>query len=170
MDSVILLGCLPRTGTLIKARSARGMTFAVLERCFDLVSVDQASHASIGTSLDRCRGLLRSGKNLLIFPEGRRARSSRLQHFNRIAFDLAQASGAQIVPAVIHSNCPFLSPLPGSIFPRERVVFRIRFLAPDEFRPEDTPQSVSDRIHRRIAEELKRLDAGTVWEQKPPVK
>ena len=58
MDSILLLGLLPRTGVLIKARDTRQPTYGFLARHFDLVSVDRHSMDSISTSLDRCRQIL----------------------------------------------------------------------------------------------------------------
>ena len=110
-----------------------------------------------------------AGKNLLIFPEGTRARSRRLQPFNRLAFDLALAAQVPVLPVVIHSTEPFMSKLPGSVFPRRRNYYRIRFLDPELPGAGDTATALSDRVHRRIAQELKSLDAGTSWENNQPL-
>jgi len=164
MDAILLLGLLPRTAVLIKARDTRQPTYAVLARHFDLVSVDRHSLDSISASLDRCRQILAQGKNLLVFPEGARARSGRLQRFNRFAFELARATGAPLIPVIIHSTQPFMAKLPGSIFPRARNEYRIRFLDPEPLRPDDDPSNSCDRVHGRMAQELRALDTGTVWE------
>jgi 1-acyl-sn-glycerol-3-phosphate acyltransferase len=164
MDAIMILGLLPRTGVLIKARDTRQPMYGLLARHFDLVSVDRNSLSSVSASLDKCRRVIVGGKNMLVFPEGTRARSGRLQHFNRIAFQLALTSGARVVPVVIHSTQPFMARVPGSIFPRGRNEYRIRFLDPEMPRADDTAESLSDRVHRRMAEELKTLDAGTIWE------
>ncbi|MGA2242169.1 MAG: lysophospholipid acyltransferase family protein [Verrucomicrobiota bacterium] len=164
MDSILLLGLMPRTGVLIKSRDTRQPMYGLLARHFDLVSVDRHSLNSVSASLDRCRRVLDAGKNLLIFPEGTRARSGRLQHFNRIAFDLALAAGVPVVPVVIHSTQPFMAKLPGSIFPRRQNDYRIRFLDPEIPHPDDDADALCDRVHRRMAQELNTLDAGTVWE------
>ena len=166
MDSILLLGLLPRTGVLIKARDTKQPMYAILARHFDLVSVDRNSLDSLSASLDKCRQLLAAGKNLLVFPEGTRARSGRLQHFNGIAFQLALATGAPVLPIVVHSTLPFMAKLPGSVFPRGRNEYRIRFLEPEIPRPDDDADSLCDRVHRRMAQELKSLDAGTCWEVK----
>ena len=165
MDAILLLGLLPGTGVVIKARDTRQLTYALLERHFDLVSLERYSLNSVSSSLDRSRALLAAGRNLLVFPEGTRARSGRLQPFNRLAFQLALASGAPIWPVIVHSTCPFMAKVPGSIFPRGDNAFRIRFLDLESPRPDDDADSLCDRVHRRMAQELKILDAGTVWEK-----
>jgi hypothetical protein len=57
-----------------------------------------------------------------------------------------------------------MAKVPGSVFPRQRVEYRIRFLDAETRLPDDTADSLSDRVYRRMARELKMLDAGTVWE------
>jgi 1-acyl-sn-glycerol-3-phosphate acyltransferase len=164
MDGIFLLGLLPRTGVLIKARDTRQPTYRLLERHFDLVGVERNALSSVAASLEKCARLLRAGKNLLVFPEGTRARSGRLQPFNRLAFQLALTAGVPVVPVLIHSTHPFMAKLPGSLFPRGRNTYRIRFLDPEPARSDDAPDTLSDRVHGRMAAALKPLDAGTPWE------
>jgi len=166
MDAVLLFGLLPRTGALLKARDARKIMNGLLAREFDLVSIDRHSLASLSAMLEKARRLLGEGKNLLVFPEGTRARSGRLQHFNRAAFHLALAARVPVVPVILHTPLPFMAKLPGSIFPRGRNHYRIRFLEPELPRPEDNAGSLCDRVYARMARELKQLDAGTVWDVK----
>ncbi|MEI7730365.1 MAG: lysophospholipid acyltransferase family protein [Verrucomicrobiota bacterium] len=164
MDSILLLGLVPRMGVLIKSRDTKQPMYALLSKHFDLVSVDRDSLAHISSSLDRCRQVLADGKFLLIFPEGTRARTGRLQSFNRIAFQLAIDTGLPIRSVLIHSTQPFMGKVPGSLFPRRRNEFRIRFLDLETPQPDDDVDRLSERVHRRMARELKTLDAGTVWE------
>ena len=169
MDALLLIGLLPRTGVLIKSRDTRKVMNGLLARYFDLVSIERYSIESLSATLEKSRRLIGAGKNMLVFPEGTRARSGRLQHFNRFAFDLALTAGIPVVPVILHTTQPFMAKLPGSIFPRRRNDYRIRFLAPEMARGDDDAISLCDRVHRRMAEELKQLDAGTVWEIKPPM-
>jgi 1-acyl-sn-glycerol-3-phosphate acyltransferase len=166
MDSILLLGLLPRTGVLIKARDTKPPSYALLARHFDLVSVDRGSLESLAASLEKCRRLLAAGKNLLVFPEGTRARSGRLHRFNAVAFELAQAAGVPVLPVIVHSTTPFMAKLPGSLFPRERNQYRIRFLAPEPPRAGEEAEALNDRVRRHMIQELKPLDAGTCWEVK----
>ena len=168
MDALLLIGLLPRMGVLIKARDTRKVMNGLLARYFDLVSIDRHSLESVAATLEKSRRLLGEGKNLLVFPEGTRARSGRLQHFNLLAFDLALAAGVPVVPVILHTTVPFMAKLPGSIFPRQRNDYRIRFLDPECPRSHDDAASLCDRVRRRMAQELKQLDAGTIWEIKPP--
>jgi 1-acyl-sn-glycerol-3-phosphate acyltransferase len=168
MDALMLMGLLPRTGVVIKSRDTRKVMNGLLARYFDLVSTDRHSLESLAATLEKSRRLLGDGKNLLVFPEGTRARSGRLQHFNRIAFDLALAARVPVVPVILHTPLPFMAKLPGSIFPRRHNDYRIRFLDPEMPRADDDADALCDRVHRRMARELKQLDAGTIWEIKSP--
>lgn len=164
MDAPLLIGLVPRTGVVIKSRDTRKLMNGLLARYFDLVSIDRHSLESISATFEKCRRLVAEGKNLLVFPEGTRARSGRLQHFNRLAFDLALAARIPLVPVILHTSLPFMAKLPGSIFPRCRFDYRIRFLAPEMPGSDTDADALCDRVHQRMAQELKRLDAGTVWE------
>jgi 1-acyl-sn-glycerol-3-phosphate acyltransferase len=168
MDSLLLMGLLPRTGVLIKSRDTRKVMNGLLARYFDLVSINRHSLNSVSAALEKSQRLLGEGKNLLVFPEGTRARSGRLQHFNRVAFDLALSAAVPVVPVVVHSTQPFMAKLPGSIFPRQPNDYHIRFLDPERPYPDDDADRLCDRVYRRMAQALNQLDAGTIWEIKVP--
>jgi 1-acyl-sn-glycerol-3-phosphate acyltransferase len=168
MDSLLLLSLVPQLGVVIKARIARRMTYAVLTRTFDLVSIDPGRLSSVAGAVAACRRVLSRGRRLLIYPEGTRARTGRLQSFHPLAFELALETGVPVVPVVIHSTLPFMGKASGSIFPRGRNEFRIRFLDAERPQANDTAESLSDRVYRRMARELKTLDAGTTWERRTP--
>jgi 1-acyl-sn-glycerol-3-phosphate acyltransferase len=166
MDSLLLLGLLPRTSVLVKSRYARQPAIGFMARHFDIVSVDADRPSSILASMEKCRDLFARNKNLLVFPEGARARSGRLQSFKILAFRLALQTGLPVMPVLVHSTLPFMAKVPGSFFPRGRNEYRICFLDPEYPRPDDDAESLCDRVHRRMAHELGRLDQGTVWENK----
>lgn len=166
MDALLTLSLLPPTGVILKSYHLQQLTFALLVWSFDFVSVDPTSLTSVARALARCRSLLGSGMGLLVFPEGRRAPSGRLQPFGATAFQLACEAKLPVVPVILHSTVPFMARLPGSIFPKGKNVFRIRFLTPEQVQPGDTPHRLSDRVHRRMSAELRALDAGTIWERK----
>lgn len=164
MDSLLLLSLAPQLGVVIKARDTRQLTYALLARTFDLVSIDSSRLSSVAAGLAACRRILSLGRRLLVYPEGTRSRSGRLQPFHPLAFELACQARVPVVPVLIHSTVPFMAKVPGSVFPRYRNEYRIRFLDPELPRPEDTAENLCDRVHRRMARELKTLDTGTVWE------
>ena len=163
MDGPLLLGLLPSTGVVLKAREGRQWSFALLMRHFDLVPIGVGPLNRLRQTLDRARRVLAEGRSLLLFPEGTRAKNGRLQAFHPLAFQLAREAGVPIVPVVVHSVLPFMGRVSGSYFPPAPNVFRVRFLDPEPVRPEDDPRELGDRIRRRLARELEGLDVGTVW-------
>ncbi len=168
MDAILLLGLVPHLGVVIKSRDTRQPMYALLAKYFDLVSLDRHSLRSVGASLEKCRRVLAEGRSLLVFPEGTRARNGRLQRFNALAFQLAQAARVPVVPVIVHSTQPFMAKLPGSVFPRGRNDYRIHFLDPEPPAPDDDANTLCDRVHRRMARALNALDVGTCWENRTP--
>ncbi len=164
MDAPLILGLLARTGVVVKTHYTNKMLPGLLAKHFDFVSLDPSSSASVLAGVERCRAVLARGSSLLIFPEGTRARSGRLGWFRNTAFRVAIEAGVPVVPVISHSTVPFMAKLPGSIWPRSRNVFRIRFLDPATPLPDDSPDALADRVYRRMLRALKELDKGTVWE------
>lgn len=150
IDAILLLSLLPPTGLVIKARHAQKPAYACMVRFFDFVSMEAGAPSAIRRSMDKCKALLSAGMNLLIFPEGIRASSSRLLPFADLAFRIAIEQGAPIVPIVIHSDRPFLNRQPGSYFPPETVLFRIRILEPISTTAEQDPHRLSDTVSRQM--------------------
>jgi 1-acyl-sn-glycerol-3-phosphate acyltransferase len=155
IDAILLLSMLPPTSLVIKGRHTRKPGYACLVRFFDFVPVTAGAFSRLQKSMDICRGLLASGRNLLIFPEGMRASSTTmLMPFADFTFRLATEKGTPIIPVVLHSDQPFLNREKGSYFPKEIVRFRIRFL--ESVIPEvaESPGRVADRVSRRMAADI----------------
>ncbi len=128
MDGPILLGLLRNTGVIIKSKYARLPVLSSLVKHFLFVDVDSTSHGSIGKALDKCRRILESGRNLLIFPEGVRSASARLGPFRNTAFRLAIEARVPVVPTIVHASVPFMTKRTGTLFPRTCVRYSVRFL------------------------------------------
>lgn len=164
IDAPMMLGLVRDVAVVVKTKYARWPVLSFLSRFWTFVSVEAGNLRSISAGVGKCRALLHGGRSLLVFPEGSRARSGRLQTFRSIAFRVAVDTSTPIVPVIIHTTYPFMAKRPGSTFPREWVYYRIRFLEPLQVRAGEDADAVSERIHRRMAAELKELDKGTVWE------
>jgi 1-acyl-sn-glycerol-3-phosphate acyltransferase len=78
------------------------------------VPIDRGNRAEAIRSLDRAARAVRSGRSLVLFPEGTRSRDGRLQPFKKGAFHLALRSGAPIVPVAIAGS---FAVMPRSVFP-----------------------------------------------------
>lgn len=158
IDAILLLALLPPTSLVIKARHARKPAYACLVHFFDFVSMEAGAPTSMRRSMDKCRKLLAAGMNLLIFPEGLRASTSRLMPFADFAFHIALEHGVPVVPIAIQSDRPFLNRQPGSYFPPDVARFRIRVLAPIDTPTERDTHRLSDTAYRRMGAVLDEWD------------
>jgi len=164
LDALLLLSIMQDTGVLIKSKYCRFPLYRMFVKYLDFISIDAKTPAGLGDAMDRCKNLLHTGMNILVFPEGTRASTGRLLPFKSFAFRLAINTGLPVIPLIVHSDCPFMAKRPGSIFPKETFRYTIRCLDPMLALPEERPADFAGRVRSRIAEELAPLDRGTVWE------
>lgn len=158
LDTPLLLGVFPRARVLVKSEYGRSLVQRVLGCFFDYITMDVSSPESIQAAREHCRKLLVRGEPLLVYPEGSRARSRRLGDFKHLAFQLAAEAGAPVLPVVVHQSPAFMAKAKGSAFPRRTVRCHLRVLEP--LTPDQPPKDMAAEAHRRIARELKSLDAG----------
>lgn len=170
LDALLLLSMLPESGVLIKPKYTRIPIYSAFVKYLDFVRADSGSPASLAASLARCKAILDKGKNLLVFPEGTRAKSGKLQAFKEFCFKVAQDSKRPVVPIIIHSDYPFMARTPQSIFPRHRLRYTIRFLSPCTIGEHERPAEFAERIHAAMAETLANLDKGTYWAARRPAR
>lgn len=91
----------PRLRILYKAEIH---TLPVLGRAFDIagfVPIDRADRERSRRAIDQAAAALRAGHSFLIFPEGTRSRTGRLQPFKKGGFVMAIKGGAPVVPVAI---------------------------------------------------------------------
>jgi 1-acyl-sn-glycerol-3-phosphate acyltransferase len=165
MDGLFVLTFVRRTGVIMKSSYIRSPLFAPFARHLDFVSVDPGSLDELSRTLERCRGILAEGRNLLVFPEGTRAPGPRLLPFKDIAFRLARDAGVPVVPVVVHNDVPVLGKRMARIAPRRPFVTTVRFLEPTRCGEEERPAEFASRVQRLMARELRDLDRGTDWER-----
>ena len=95
LDPLLLLSLLPETITIVRPDFLRVPVFGWLLRGSGFLGPDLFSEGRAW--IDRVAWHLRSGGNLLIFPEGTRSRDGRLAPFKKGAFYLARELAAPIV-------------------------------------------------------------------------
>jgi 1-acyl-sn-glycerol-3-phosphate acyltransferase len=167
MDGPLMLSAVPDAAVVMKAAYGRNILYSNFVKHLDFISVDPASLGSLATAVRRGQEMLAAGRNLIVFPEGARAVKGRLLPFRDFAFRLARSGGVPVVPVVLHSDLPFMAKRPGSIFPPRTINFTLRFLEPVRPQEKDALAELVGRAERAIAAQLRELDAGTVWEEKP---
>jgi 1-acyl-sn-glycerol-3-phosphate acyltransferase len=165
LDALLLLSLLPETGVLIKPKYSRLAIYSTFVKYLDFIKADSDSPGALSASLGRCRALLDRGKNLLVFPEGTRAKTGKLQAFREFCFKVSLDTGRPVVPVIIHSDYPFMARTPQSIFPKYRFRYTVRFLAPCTGLANERPADFADRVYRTMSEALDKLDKGTFWDR-----
>jgi 1-acyl-sn-glycerol-3-phosphate acyltransferase len=160
----MLLSMLPQSGVVIKAKYAGIPLFSTFVKYLDFVSIDPDSLSSLAAAMEKCRAVLASGKNLLVFPEGTRAKTGKLLPFGPFPFKVAIEAKAPVVPVVIHSDLPLMARRKGSIFPPYRFKFVVRFLAACRGEAGETAPDFAHRVRDQMSAQLAELDKGTCWD------
>lgn len=168
MDGPMLLPLLANCSVLIKSTYARMPLYSNMIRYLDFISVDPHSIDSLADATRECRESIASGKSLLIFPEGTRSRSKRLNVFKDLAFRLAIESGTTVTPVIVHTDRPFMGKIRGSLFPARKMSMVIRALDSQRPLPGERPSGFADRIRTLMTRTLCELDRGTMWEDLSP--
>lgn len=129
LDGPILFLIIPRFVRVILKRSV--FKFPIIGqamRVVDFIPVDRKGRESGKKSIQRAARMIREKKvPFLIFPEGTRSRSGRLQRLRRGGFFLAVESGTPIVPVAIKGTYALLPP--GAFFAKPGVV-KVTFFPP----------------------------------------
>jgi 1-acyl-sn-glycerol-3-phosphate acyltransferase len=101
---------------VLLAHLPRGFRFIAKEELFHIpvfgwylrlgghVPVDRRNRAQAVRSLHRAAQLVRAGTSLVVFPEGTRSRTLRIQPFKQGSFVLAAEAGVPIVPVAISGS------------------------------------------------------------------
>ncbi len=166
LDALLLLSILPETGVLIKPKYSRLPIYSTFVKYLDFVRADSDSIKGVSIALDRCRQVLALGKNLLVFPEGTRGKKGGLMDFKDFAFKIALETARPIVPVIIHTDLPFMARTKGSLYPKFRFNYTVRFLTPSNALPQERSSQFACRVHDQMKAVLEELDKNTYWDQK----
>jgi len=165
LDGPIVLARLKKTGVLMKISYVRSNpAFASFVNYSNFISVDPSSLDSLNTAMKRCKALLSQGQNILVFPEGSRSRSARLQPFKDLAFRLSIETNTPVVPIIVHTTYPIMAKIKNSLYPPEVMRLTIRSLPQIHSQPGERPSDFANRVWKCMADEIKDLDKNTYWE------
>ncbi len=164
LDGPIILSGLKNTGVIMKSSYARLPIFSLFVKHGNFISVNSSSIDLLQSATKKCKELLKNGKNLLIFPEGSRSRSNKLQPFKDLAFRLSIETNIPIVPVIIHTDFPLMAKIKNSLFPPSMMKLTIRALSPVCSEPNERSTEYADRVRKTMTMEIRKLDAGTIWE------
>src|SRR5579875_833169 len=138
LDAPVLLPLIPgMTSVFIKRELMSIPLLGTAMRLGKYVPVSRGnSREEAMKSVAAAADALRSGMDIVIFPEGTRSPDGRLLPFRKGAFFLAQETGAPIVPVVIHGTATMMSKGSLKITPGAAVV---------QFLPARTPREFASR-------------------------
>jgi len=165
IDGPLVLSVIKHAGVLMKSEYSRAPFFASFINFLDFISVNPHSLDTLNTAMKKARSLIDAGKNMLIFPEGSRSSSARLQPFRDLAFRIAAETGARIIPVIVHTDLPFMAKIPKSTFPARRMNVQLHFLDPVVAQEGERPSDTAARTRRLMTEKLRELDESTIWEK-----
>jgi 1-acyl-sn-glycerol-3-phosphate acyltransferase len=153
LDPPVLLPLLPgRCSVLLKKELMRIPILGTAMKMGKFVPVErghrrEAAQASVAAAADA----LRSGLNILVFPEGTRAKDGRLFIFKKGPFFLAQQTGAPIVPIALSGTERMMRKGSIAITPG---VAKVQFLPVIEPTQYETREELLKAVRKAIAEAL----------------
>jgi 1-acyl-sn-glycerol-3-phosphate acyltransferase len=116
-----------------------------------------AAQASVAAASEA----LRSGLNILVFPEGTRSKDGRLSTFKKGPFFLAMETMAPVVPVAISGTERMMRKGSAAILPGVARVKMLPVIEPGEFpNREELLRAVRGRIAEALPEEMKPLEGG----------
>lgn len=161
LDPPVVLPLLPgRSSVLLKKELMRIPILGAAMRMGKFVPVErghrrEAAQASVAAAADA----LRSGLNILVFPEGTRSKDGRLSIFKKGPFFLAQQTQAPIVPIALSGTEHMMRKGSVAITPGVARVQMLPAIEPAQFETrEDLLKAVRKAIADALPEEMKPED------------
>ena len=156
IDPLLILSYAPGAGVVLKRKYSTLLAIWFMVKFYNFISIDMAAGNEAARALDRAKGILSNGGNLIIFPEGRRSRNGRVLEFKKLAFKLAKETGSYVVPIALWSEKPFLEG-GGADIPEGGGRFCMRFLAPVDPSDFKSASSLSDFVYGKILEAVSEM-------------
>lgn len=102
LDIPIICRCVPvNLHFTAKTQIKKLPLFGLYMMATGMIFIDRSNKQKAIQSIDTAAVLIRNGKNVLIYPEGKRSTNGQIARFKKGAFHLAIKSGADIVPVAI---------------------------------------------------------------------
>ena len=155
-DIPALVHALRRFSFIAKAEIFRVPLFGGAAKAVGTIPIERENRKAAFESYRRAAQLMGAGRNVVVFPEGTRGREYALRPFKKGPFVLAIASGAPIVPTIVHGTI-HVNPR-GSLRARPGVV-DVHFLEPIPTAglTYDDRDQLASRVWQRMADALERL-------------
>jgi 1-acyl-sn-glycerol-3-phosphate acyltransferase len=160
LDPPVLLPLLPgRSSVLLKKELMNIPILGRAMRMADFVPVERGSRRDAAkASVDAAVKALKSGLNIVVFPEGTRSRDGRLSAFKKGPFFLAQETGAPIVPIAISGTQTMMHKGSAAIVPGLARIQLLPAIEPSQYATREALMAaVRDEIAEALPPEMKPL-------------
>jgi 1-acyl-sn-glycerol-3-phosphate acyltransferase len=153
LDAPVVLPLLPgRSSVLLKRELMKIPILGIAMRMGQFVPVSRgAKREEAQASVEAAAEALRSGLNMLVYPEGTRARDGRLLPFKKGPFYLAQQTQAPIVPIVVSGTQTMMHKGSAAITPG---VARVQVLPVIESSAFETREEILRAVRAEMIEAL----------------
>ena len=118
-----------------------------------VVFVDRSNRARAIRSLTIAAEMVRSGRSVILFPEGTRSRDGTLQPFKKGPFHLALQAGVPVIPVAIRGSWNVLPPGTIRVTPGAVMVRFLEPIASEPFGPDDV-EGLLQSVHSALARDL----------------
>lgn len=154
-DVFVLAATLPRYSFVAKAEIMRIPVFGAAARACGNVGIERNNRKAAFASYDDAAKIVRSGRPVVVFPEGTRGYAYPLRSFKKGPFVLAIAAGVPVVPVILHGT---LGIMPKGGWRIRSGVVDIHFLEPvvTAGLSYEERDELSSQVRSRMTEELER--------------
>jgi 1-acyl-sn-glycerol-3-phosphate acyltransferase len=101
-DIFALAGVLRNYTFIAKAELSRLFLFGRAARAIGIVFIERTNRKAAFDSYKDAAAMVKSGRSVIVCPEGTRGYDYRLRHFKKGPFVLAISAGVPIVPTIVH--------------------------------------------------------------------
>lgn len=158
LDALLALALFPGVLVPVKSEYLRIPVLGLAMRWMGCMPLDASSPATVMSAVEESRRALVGGESLFVFPEGTRAPGLRMLGFSDVFFRVAVESDVPVVPVLIHSDEPYLSPTDERLVAARRPTWRVRLLEPVVPDPRDRAADIGRQVRRRLSAGLAELD------------
>ncbi len=141
LDALLAMSVFPNVRLPVKSSYMTVPLLGMAIRWMGCIPMDRTSKESIVAGIAECRRALADGNSLFVFPENTRAPRGKMLAFSDVFFRVALEADVPVVPVLLHSDIPYLSPDKGSGLTFARATWRIRVFDP---LPRDARDRASD--------------------------
>lgn len=154
-DVLFLIRDIPALSVLVKADLARKLPLGPVLRSLEYVLVPDHDRVHPLDTAEETLEKIRSGRKVLLFPEGTRSPSGSLRPFRAGAFKIARVSGVPIQPVLLRNIPPFMPKEdPWYLPPRRTSLLEMEFWDPLPPPDKGKEQDCARRLEERYREAL----------------